>query len=96
MPLIMTGQIAAIRRGEFDGKKFTSLQFTSTDRYGGLRLDTVYVDEAYETAVAAYKVGQDVEIPVSASVNKKTGQLSFRMHDAAVEAKRPAPLKVAK
>jgi hypothetical protein len=98
MPLIMTGQIAAIRRGEFDGKKFTSLQFTSTDRYGGLRLDTIYVDEAYEAALAGYKVGQDVEIPVTASVKKGTNQISFRMHDPAVEAQRPArpPLTVAK
>jgi hypothetical protein len=94
MALIMTGPIAAIRRGEFDGKKFISLQFTSTDRFGGLRLDTVYIDEAFEAAVAGYKVGQDVEIPVTASVNKKNGTLAFRMSDPAAEAR--APLRVAK
>jgi hypothetical protein len=48
MGLIMTGTIAAIRRGEFDGKKFASLQFMNTDRYGGIRLDTVYVEEGYD------------------------------------------------
>jgi hypothetical protein len=96
MGLIMTGQIAAIRRGEYDGKKFVSLQFTSTDRYGGLWLDTIYVDEGYD--VSGYKVGQDVEIPVTASVKKGTTQISFRMHDPAVQAQRPArpPLTVAK
>jgi hypothetical protein len=96
MPLIMCGALAAIRRGEYDGKKFTSLQFTSQDRFGGIRLDVVYIDEGYD--VSNLKVGQEVEIPVSASVNKKTGQLSFRMHDPAVEAQRPArpPLTVAK
>jgi hypothetical protein len=88
MPLIMSGKIAAIRKGEFDGKPFTSLQFMATDRYGGIRLDTVYVGEGYD--VSTYKVGQDVEIPVSASVKKGTTQISFRMHDDAIEAEQAA------
>jgi hypothetical protein len=88
MALIMTGTIAAIRRGEFDGKKFVSLQFTATDRYGGLRLDTVYVDEGYD--VSGYRVGQDVEIPVTASVKKGTTQINFRLYDEKVEAEKAA------
>jgi hypothetical protein len=88
MPLIMTGTIAAIRRGEYDGKPFTSLQFTAQDRYGGIRLDTVYVGDGYD--VSTYKVGQDVEIPVSASVKKGTTQISFRMHDDKIEADQAA------
>jgi predicted acyltransferase (DUF342 family) len=86
MPLIMTGQIAAIRRGEFDGKSFVSIQFMGTDRFGGIRLDTVYVDEGYD--VSAYRVGQDVEIPVTASVKKGTTQINFRIHDEKVEAEK--------
>jgi hypothetical protein len=88
MPLIMTGTIAAIRRGEYEGKAFTSLQFTATDRYGGLRLDTVYVGDGYD--VSGYRVGQDVEIPVTASVKKGTTQISYRMHDEAIEAEQAA------
>jgi hypothetical protein len=88
MPLIMAGTIAAIRRGEFDGKSFVSLQFTATDRYGGLRLDTVYVGDGYD--VSSYVVGQDVEIPVTASVKKGTSQISFRMHDERIEAEQAA------
>jgi hypothetical protein len=88
MALIMSGTIAAIRRGEFDGKAFTSLQFTATDRYGGLRLDTVYVGDGYD--ISTYKVGQDVEIPVTASVKKGTSQINFRMHDEKIEAEQAA------
>jgi hypothetical protein len=84
MGLIMTGTIAAIRRGEFDGKKFASLQFMNTDRYGGIRLDTVYVEEGYD--ISGYRVGQDVEIPVTASVKKGTTQISFRLYDEKAEA----------
>jgi hypothetical protein len=84
MGLIMTGTIAAIRRGEFDGKKFASLQFTNMDRYGGIRLDTVYVEEGYD--ISGYRVGQDVEIPVTASVKKGTTQISFRLYDEKAEA----------
>jgi hypothetical protein len=96
MPLIMTGSIAAIRKSEWEGKTTTSLQFMASDRFGGLVLQVVYVDAEYD--ISSYKVGQEVEIPVNATVNKKTGQLSFRMHDPAVEAQRPArpPLTVAK
>jgi hypothetical protein len=84
MPLIMSGQIAAIRRGEFDGKPFTSLQFMATDRYAGIVLQTVYVGDGYD--ISTYKVGQDVEIPVTASVKKGTTQINFRMHDEKIEA----------
>lgn len=84
MPLIMSGKIAAIRRGEFDGKAFVSIQFMGSDRFGGLRLDTVYVGDGYD--VSDYKVDQDVEIPVTASVKKGTTQISFRMFDERIEA----------
>lgn len=84
MPLIMSGRIAAIRRGEFDGKAFVSIQFMGSDRFGGLRLDTVYVGDGYD--VSDYKVDQDVEIPVTASVKKGTTQISFRMFDERIEA----------
>lgn len=84
MPLIMSGKIAAIRRGEFDGKAFVSIQFMGSDRFGGLRLDTVYVGDGYD--VSEYKVDQDVEIPVTATVKKGTTQISFRMFDERIEA----------
>jgi hypothetical protein len=86
MPLIMSGTIAAIRKGEFDGKPFCSLQFTATDRYGGLRLDTVYLSE--DTDVSAYRVGMDIELPVTASVKKGTTQINFRLIDEKADAER--------
>ncbi len=91
MPLIQSGKITAIRKGEFDGKQFASLQFIETDRFGGVEIRTVYLPENHN--VSQYAVGADVDLPVTISVNKKTGGIACRLiDDAATQvAPRPAP-----
>jgi hypothetical protein len=91
MPLIQSGKITAIRKGEFDGKPFASLQFVETDRFGGVEIRTVYLPENHN--VSQYAVGADVDLPVTVSVNKKTGGIACRLIDdvAAQSAPRPVP-----
>ncbi len=57
MPLIQSGKIHAIRRGEFDGKSFASVQFVEADRFGGAVIVSVYLPENHN--VSQYTVGAD-------------------------------------
>jgi hypothetical protein len=86
MGLTYIGKLEAKRLGEFEGRKFASLDFLDKDRFGGLNVTHIYLPDGYDHS--GFKVGADVEVPVVAMVNKG-GKLTFRLFDPSWEEAHP-------
>jgi hypothetical protein len=69
MPIIVKGEIAGVRSGEFDKKKYAVLQFSEDVEDGSVRFFEVNLPD--DADFSAYKRGQTVELPVRISAKDK-------------------------